>query len=462
MYDFDLTIIGAGPAGGAAAAEAARLGARVALVERHRMGGTCLNYGCDPTKAMLYVAERLHQARTSARYGLKIRSARANWAAVRRYVSDVVDTMRGGSDEDARKSVAEQGIAVFDGTAVFRDAHTLLIDERPLRSERFIIATGTRSLPPPIPGLAEQGYITNREAVNLEHLPKRLAIIGGGPVGVEFAQIFSRFGVRVTLVEQETRILGRQDADLTQQLAALLQDEGITIKVGTAVEAVEAVPSGKRLRLRRAGAKRAHTLVVDEIMVATGFRPDVGALRLDAAGVEVDEHGSIVVDHTLRTTVEHIWSAGDVSSRYQFTNVASEQGKIAARNALCNAGEPFDGRAVPSCVYTAPALAMVGATEDELRQQGCTFRVATLPFDKVERAIAEGRTAGSARLLVGSDDQILGAHILAHRADDLVAAFALAMHARVPAGQVANTLMPYPTRSAAVRLLARRAEGLAD
>jgi pyruvate/2-oxoglutarate dehydrogenase complex dihydrolipoamide dehydrogenase (E3) component len=456
MFDYDLLIIGAGPAGGSAADEAAGRGARVALVERHRMGGTCLNYGCDPTKAMLYIAEQLHNARTSAGYGLDIRSARLNWGRMRSYVDGVIDAMRGGSDADARASVERTGVDVLDGTAAFRDPHTVLVDERPVRAERVLIAAGSRASVPPIPGLAECGYITHREAVALPALPRRLAIIGGGPVGVEFAQIFSRFGSRVTIVEQDARLLSRLDAGLAGRLADLFQHEGIRVEVATALEGVERVPRGKRLRLRRSGAKRVHTLVVDEILVAAGFRPDLGALNLEAAGVTLDERGSIAVDATLHTSAAHIWAAGDIASQYQFTNVASAQGRLAAANALGGRPQRFDSQVVPGCVYTAPTLAMVGALEEDLRAQGVAYRCATVEMAQVERAIAESRTQGAVKLLVGDNGRILGAHALAYGADNLIASFAVAMQAGMTVAALADTLMPYPTAASAVQRVARR------
>jgi pyruvate/2-oxoglutarate dehydrogenase complex dihydrolipoamide dehydrogenase (E3) component len=456
MFDYDLLIIGAGAAGSSAADEAAGRGARVALVERHRMGGTCLNYGCDPTKAMLYIAEQLHSARTSAGYGIDIRSARLNWGQMRSYVDGVINTIRGGSDADARAAVERSGVAVLGGTAVFRDPHTVLVDGRPVRAERVLIAAGSHVSVPHIPGLAELGYITNREAVSLPELPRRLAIIGGGPEGVEFAQIFSRFGARVTLIDHEPHLLGHMDADLAKILTELLEREGIRVETSTGLEAVERAPGGKRLQLRSVGAKRAHTLVVDEILVATGFKPDLSALHLEAAGVEIDERGAIGVDATLRTSVPHIWAAGDIASRFLLTNVAAQQGRLAAVNALGDTSEPFDDRVVPGCVYTRPMLAMVGALEGKLRADGVDVRCATVAMAEVERAVVEGHSEGAVKLLVDGKGRILGAHALAYSADNLIASFAVAMRAGMTVAALADTLMPYPTAASAVQRVARR------
>ncbi|HEX5691652.1 MAG TPA: NAD(P)/FAD-dependent oxidoreductase, partial [Roseiflexaceae bacterium] len=330
---FDVLVIGAGPAGGGAAAAAAEGGASVAQVERDQIGGTCLNYGCDPTKALLHTAHLLYNARHAERYGLEIPSAKADWPAVLKHVDRLIDQMRGGDDAQAREKIArEQGIKLFKGEARFVSPHEVAVGKRTLRAEQFIIATGSQAVVPEIDGLQQAGFITNKEAVSLRELPRRLAIVGGGPIGIEFAQMFARFGVEVTVLEQAPTMLAKDDRELADTLCELLATQGIRLETEAEVTQVRRAEGGKRLTVTHKGGET-EQLEVDELLIAIGFKPAIEALDLQAAGVETDDKG-IVVDKLLRTSVPHIWAVGDVASEYQFTHVAFEQGRLAAQNAL--------------------------------------------------------------------------------------------------------------------------------
>jgi pyruvate/2-oxoglutarate dehydrogenase complex dihydrolipoamide dehydrogenase (E3) component len=453
---FDILVIGAGPAGGAAAAAAAERGVRVAQVERDKIGGTCLNYGCDPTKTLLHTAHLLCTARHAERYGLRIPSAEADWGAVLARVERLQDQMRGGDDEEARTKIArEQGIELLRGEARFRSPHQVAVGERTLRAEQVIVATGSQPVVPDIDGLREVGFITHKEAVLLPELPRRLAILGGGPIGIEFAQLFARFGVEVTVLEQAPSLLAKDEPELADLLCELLVKQGIRLETEAEVRQVKRTTGGKRLTIQCATGDD-EQLEVDELLVAIGFTPALDTLDLEVAGVETTDSG-IRVDATLRTSVSHIWAAGDVASAYQFTHVATEQGRLAAQNALANEPRPFDDRAIPWVTYTDPELAHVGQTEEQLREKGVAYTVGRTPMADVERAVITGQTDGLVKLLVGSDGTILGGHILAAGAGELIAPVVLAMRAGLTAEQLASVILPYPTLAAGVRRAAEAA-----
>ncbi len=454
---YDLLVIGAGAAGSSAVSDARKDGRRVALVERNILGGTCLNYGCDPTKTLLDTARLLYRARHSGEYGLRISQAQLDWPQVLARVQQVILHLRGGTNEQASAQLARQGIDVLQGEASFVTPHKLEVAGSSIEAERIIIATGCETVVPPIEGLHEAGFITNVQAVSLPTLPRRLAIIGGGAIGIEFAQLFSRFGVEVTVLERSPQLLDKEDRELADQLCELLSSkERIRLETGAELRRVQKDGACKRLTVRHhSGAEE--ELVVDEILLALGRHPELESLHPEAAGVKTGKKG-IEVDATLRTNVPHIWAAGDVTGEYQFTHVAAEQGKLAARNAFARQAQPFDDRAIPWATFTDPALAHVGKTEEQLREAGTTYHVGRASFSQNERAIIEGETAGLVKLLVDAQGQILGGHILAAHGDDLLAPIVLAMHARIPVTELAATILPYPTLSEAVRAAAGAVE----
>ena len=450
---YDLVVIGAGAAGSSAVSAAQKEDRRIALVERNILGGTCLNYGCDPTKTLLHTARLLYQAQHAGHDGLRLPQALADWTQVQARVQQVIKQLRGGTNEEAIAQLTRQGIDVLQGEASFVTSHELRVGGRSIKAERILIATGCETVVPPIEGLHEAGYITNVQAVSLPSLPRRLAIIGGGAIGVEFAQMFSRFGVEVTVLERSPQLLDKEDREVAEQLCNLLSNEGIRFETGAELRRVEKGSQGyKRLTIRHeSGAEE--QLAVDELLLAIGRRPELQSLHLEAAGIKSGKKG-IEVDATLRTNVPHIWAAGDITGGYQFTHVAAEQGKLAAHNAFAREARPFDERAIPWATFTDPALAHVGKTEEQLREKGIAYHTGRASFSQNERAIIEGATAGQVKLLVGEQGRILGGHILATHGDDLLAPLVLAMHANIPISDLAATVLPYPTLSEAVRLAA--------
>lgn len=437
---YDVLIIGAGAAGSTVVDALCKQGRRVALIEKDKMGGTCLNYGCDPTKTMLYTAELLYQAQNAGPYGIHIDSAKVEWSSLLKRIEQVQNEMRGGTPEEANQAMRKRGVDLVIGQAKFVSPHAVEVNGQRLEADKFLIATGVRSAIPNVPGLEEAGYITNKRAVSLPQLPERLAIIGGGQLGIEFAQIFSRFGVEVAVFEGSERIMSGDDAELVAELRQILTGEGIRIETGAKLVRVEQIADGKRLSFEDGST---HT--VDEILLAAGRTPNIETLNLDAAGVESDPQKGILVDETLRTSVDHIWAGGDVAGAYRFTHVAENHGEVIVHNMTSNTPKAFDPTVISWATYTDPSLATVGRTEEELGEKGIAYRVFTQKFSEIPKALATGWKAGRVKLLVGEDDSILGGHILAKQAGDLLAPIILAMQCQLPISAVADTTFPYPT-----------------
>jgi pyruvate/2-oxoglutarate dehydrogenase complex dihydrolipoamide dehydrogenase (E3) component len=454
-HAYDLLVIGAGAAGSTAATTAAGDGKRVALIERDKIGGTCLNYGCDPTKTLIYIADLLYKAHHAERFGLRISEASFDWPSVLSWVQQVQNQIRGGTSEEAAAALSQKGIEVLIGEAAFLSPRELSIAGKSVSASRIIIAAGDENIVPPIEGLDGVGYITNVQAISLPTLPRRLAILGGGAIGMEFAQLFHRFGVEVTVMERGQALLDKEDRELADALCKLLTDEGLRLETNVELRRAQRVSSGKCLTIR-CGEREEEQLVVDEILLAIGRRPSLASLHLERAGIKISKKG-IEVDATLRTSQPHIWAAGDVTGALQFTHVAYEQGKLAAQNAFASDPRRFEGHVIPWVTYTKPALSHVGKTEEQLRQEGADYRVARMFFNDVERSVAEGKTGGLVKLLVDKQGMILGGHILAEEAGDLLAPIILAMQTGATVATLAATIMPYPNMVEGVRWAADKA-----
>ncbi len=463
---YDAIIIGAGAAGSSAVNLLNDAGKRVALIERDDLGGTCLNYGCDPTKTMLHAAKLLRDAQHHAPdYGVHIDNATLDWEELLARIVEVQRDMRGGTREEARRAMRERGIDLVIGEASFVDPQTVEVitfqngsdgETQQISADQFLLATGVRTECPPIDGLAEAGYITNREAVQLAAPPKRLGILGCGPLGVEFAQMFNRFGTQVTAFEQSDTILSKDDNELSNALQGLLEDEGIVFHLGGTVQRVEQTSGGKRIVFEGKDGMEQH-VDVDEILLSAGRTPNTDQLNLEAAGVDCDEAKGILTDETLRTNVSHIWAAGDVITPYKFTHIAEKHGERAAQNMLGDV-QPFDFTAVVWATYTSPELAHLGQTKQQLDEDGVDYSELSQPFSSVPRAQAEGKTDGQIKMLVGNSGEILGAHVLGHSAGELLAPVLVAMHAGMKATELGSLIFPYPTLSEAVGMVAGKFE----
>jgi pyruvate/2-oxoglutarate dehydrogenase complex dihydrolipoamide dehydrogenase (E3) component len=459
---YDLLVIGAGTGGLVSAAIGAALGARVALVERSRMGGDCLNHGCVPSKAVLRAARSWAEASGSAeRFGGPAVTGPGDFSAamdrMRRIRAEI-------SDVDAAARFASLGVDVFFGDARFDSESSVLVNgETRLRFRRAILATGARAAVPPIPGLDTVGYLTNETIFDLRELPASLVVLGAGPIGCELAQAFARFGSTVTLVDMEERVLPREEPDAAALVQAALERDGVRFIGGAKVTRVER---------GRAGANGATTVVFeadgeedrvegDALLLALGRTPNL-ELELDVAGVDHDRQG-VRTDDRLATTNRRIYAVGDIASPFQFTHAADAQARLAVRNALFFGRQKARDLVIPWATYTSPELARVGMSTAEADEAGVEIDTVTIPLDDVDRARLDGATDGFVRIHVRKDtDKIVGATIISPQAGDLIAQVAQAMTLGIGLEKLSGVVFPYPTTAEALRKAAdaRRRERL--
>ena len=444
---YNLVVIGAGTAGLVTAAAAAALGARVALIEKHLMGGDCLNVGCVPSKSMLRAAKAAHEARRASTFGIHAGEVRVDFPAVMQRVRAVRADI---SPHDSARRFGELGVDVFLGPASFSSRETVDVNGAKLRFRSAVICTGARPAIPDIPGLVTAGFLTNESVFNISSLPARLAVIGGGAIGCELAQAFQRLGSQVTLVHNKARLLDREDDDAAMLLAQVFAREGIRILSPARITRVSLSAEGKTLQYESNGGTA--SVVVDEILVAAGRTPNVESLNLAVAGVGFDARQGVRVDDHLRTTNRRIFAAGDVCLHWKFTHAADFTARIAVQNALFLGRKRLSALNMSWCTYTDPEIAHVGLSEREAEKRGVPCQSFLQPFSGVDRAITDGVTEGYVKILVRrGTDKICGATIMAPRAGDLIAEIAVAMKARLGLGELANVIHPYPTLAEAIR-----------
>jgi len=434
----DLCVIGAGSGGLAVAAGAVQMGASVVVVERGRMGGDCLNYGCVPSKSLLAAAKLADGWRHGVEFGVFYQPPRIDFAAV----ADSVERVIGGvAPNDSQERFERLGVQVIRAEARFIDRRTAQAGGVLIRPRRFVIATGSRPVVPPIPGLDSVPYFTNETIFANRERPEHLIVIGGGPIGVELAQAYRRLGAAVTVVDAGP-ILPHDDAELAGHLLRLLAAEGITLKPSVAVEAIARRETGVEVTL--ANGER---IAGSHLLVAAGRRPDHAALNLVSAGIEATPHG-ITVDARLRTTNRRAFAIGDAAGGPQFTHIALYHAGIVIRNALFRLPARVDYRALPWVTYTDPELAQVGLIEAAAKAAGA-IRVLRWPFADNDRAHTERDTAGAIKVITHRNGRIIGATILGAGAGDLILPWALAISQKLRIGAMANLIVPYPTRGEA-------------
>jgi pyruvate/2-oxoglutarate dehydrogenase complex dihydrolipoamide dehydrogenase (E3) component len=449
MPEFDLAVIGAGAAGLSVTAVGAQLGLRVALIERDRMGGDCLNSGCVPSKALLAAAHAAEAARGMGRFGLRLPEPDIDWAAVQAHVHGVIEAIA-PTDSEARFRAL--GATVLRGEARFTASDTLSVDGRRFTARRIVIAAGSTAAVPPIPGLDRVPHLTNATLFDLAERPDHLLILGGGPIGLEMADAFAGLGSRVSVVEAAT-IAGREDPELVAGLRDALSARGVTMLEGTMVAAVEPGPA-----LVLADGRR---IAGSHLLVAAGRRPNLDALDLPAGHVRAGP-GGVATDGGLRSlTNRRVYAVGDIADPLgigprAFTHVGSYHAGIVIRRALFRMPAWIDYAALPRVTYTNPELAQVGATEAEARAAGRKVAILRWPLPDNDRAIAERDTAGLVKLVVAGD-RVIGAGILAPNAGEMIGLWGLAIAQRVKLSAMASLIIPYPTRSEAGK---RAASGL--
>jgi len=433
------------------AAGAAGLGGKVALIERHLLGGDCLNVGCVPSKAVISASRAVHHARNSAQFGVSGGQGLgidfgAAMERMRRLRADI------SQHDSARRFRDELGVDVFIGQGCFSGPDTVEVAGKTLRFKRAAVCSGARAAAPPIPGLEAAGYYTNETIFSLTELPPRMAVIGAGPIGCEMAQAFARFGSRVSLIEMGTQILGREDGAAAGILHGVLVREGIDLQLGVKIVGVETDARGKILHLERDGQRT--DVTVDVLLVGVGRTPNIDGLGLERAGITFDRTGVLVNDR-LQTSNPHVYAAGDICFPYKFTHTADALARILIANALFMGRQKASALTIPWCTYTDPEIAHVGMYEADARQNGMEVTTLTVSLADIDRAVLDGETEGFARIhLRKGSDKILGATIVARHAGEMINEFSLAITNGLGISAIGKTIHPYPTQAEVIKRLA--------
>jgi dihydrolipoyl dehydrogenase len=451
MPDYDLAVIGSGPGGYVSAIHAARLGAKVAIVEQKasEWGGTCLNWGCIPTKALIQSAEVLAAVRRAGEFGVKLPGEpQVDWPAMQARKDKVVSSLRQG----VQGLLKANGVEMIVGRGRLAGATRVAVDGRELDARHVLLAPGSLVALPPVPG-ADQA-LTSDTILGISEIPARLVVIGGGVVGMEFAGIFSQLGSRVTVVEMLDQLLTPLDPDVAGRFQQLMAKRGVEFHLSAKVEAVERSGGGFKVR------SSAGELEADQVLVATGRRPNTADLGLEEAGVAMDR-AAIKVDAHLRTSAEGVWAIGDATAISMLAHTASYQGEIAVTNALAEKRISADYSAIPACVYTDPEIAFVGLSEAQARAAGQEVKVGSFPFSALGRAQVLGETAGLVKVVSDGSGYLLGVTIMGPRATDLIAEAVLALHQGLTAAELAHAVHAHPTLPEAIAEAALDVEGRA-
>jgi len=450
-YDFDMIVIGGGAAGLTTSAISASFGAKTLLTERARLGGDCTWTGCIPSKTILKAAKVAHEIRHAGLYGLADQPLKFDFGKMMARLHKVRDDVY--EDADKPEVYEAMGVEVRFGKARFVDAHTIELEgshgTARITGRYITIAAGATALIPPLEGLGDVPYLTSETLFEISCQPARLAILGGGPVGTEMAQAFTRLGTEVTVIETDATILKKDDPELTAMLKEHLEGEGVRYLLNARATSVSLTNGLINIRIDQCGTSR--VVETDSLLLATGRRPNLTGLDLEAAGVAYT-NGGVTVDDRCRTTRRHIYAIGDVTGRYHFTHMSEHMGKVAASNAILKIPLRIDARHVPWATYTEPELAHVGARERDLGERGSRYRVYRFPYAKLDRAITEGTTHGLIKVFAKPfSGKILGATILGMGAGELIAEYGLAMRNGVTLRQISDTIHAYPTYGLGVR-----------
>ncbi|HUI68118.1 MAG TPA: mercuric reductase [Nitrospirota bacterium] len=449
---YNLVVIGAGTAGLVAAAGAAGLGAKVALIERNLMGGDCLNVGCVPSKGIIRAGRAIYDVRTADKFGvtcganvsIDFGKAMERMRRIRAEISD---------HDSVERFSKELGIDVFLGQGKFVGPDSIEVEGRRLRFKKAAICTGARAAAPPVPGIKETGYLTNETVFWLTELPRRFAVIGGGPIGCELAQTFARMGSQVTILQRGGHVLPREDSDAAEIVHRSLIRDGIALRLKAKILSVEKRVTEKIVIVEEDG--RTAALAVDEILVGVGRVPNVEGLDLEKAGIAYDHHKGVKVNDRLQTSNSRVFAAGDICFRYKFTHTADAMARIVIANALFMARQKASVLVIPWCTYTDPEVAHVGMHEKEAKEKGLEVLTITVPLSDLDRALLDGETEGFARVhLKKGSDKLLGGTIVARHAGEMVNELSLAMTAGIGLSVIGKTIHPYPTQAEAIKKLA--------
>jgi mercuric reductase len=450
--EYDLLIVGSGAAAFAAGIRARDLGASVALCEANTIGGTCVNIGCVPSKAMLAAAGAYHRAGESPFPGAPTSRGPLDLAALVRAKDGLVDEMRA---EKYEHLADEYGFTLLCGRGRFTGPESFLCEATEIRADHYVIATGASPSVPPIPGLGESGYLTSTTALELKDLPDSIAVIGANAIGLEMGQLFLHLGSHVTFLEALPRIAPFEEPEVSEALAKILRDEGAEVHAGVKISRIERDGERRSVTFERNGGIEEH-VVAERILVATGRRPNTPGLGLEVAGVELTDRGAVKVDEFMRTTNPRVWAAGDVTGALQFVYVAAAQGSLVADNAIGKADRPLDLSALPRVTFTSPPIASVGMTVDEAEAAGHPVDSRVLDLSAGPRALVDRDVRGLVKLVVDAESgRVLGVQMLADSAGDVILAGVYAVKSGMTITEIAETWAPYLTMSEGLKLAAQ-------
>lgn len=445
---YDALIIGSGQAGNPLATALADAGQRVALIEENLLGGSCINYGCSPVKSMLASAERAHQVRTAARYGVQGTEPTVDIAAVIARKDEIIGEMREGVRSNLTKE--HKGITVLEGHAAFTGPRNIVFTPtkgpvQELTAKRIFINTGTRATIPEIEGLDGLPYLSTTQLLDLKELPEHLVILGGGYIGLEFSQMYRRLGCEVTIIESGKQLLEREDDDVCESLSEILTKEGVEIVLNAEVRLVSRNAEG--IFTLTASTKQGERRIRGtHLLVATGRTPNTDTLGLDQAGIKLDDKQFIEVNAQLETNVRGVYALGDVHGGPQFTHISYDDYRVVRDNLLTRGKRrSAKQRPLPYCVYTEPQLGRIGLNESQAQEEGITYRVATMPVSTIGRARETGHTGGFWKVLVDAKDQIIGATVLSAEGGEIMTMFQLAMMGKLKYQQLQNMVIAHPS-----------------
>lgn len=442
VYEFDMGVIGGGAAGLTITSGAAQLGAKTLLIEKEKkLGGDCLHFGCVPSKTLIKTAYVYHLMKHSREFGLPaIDVPPVDFGEVSKRIQSVISVIQ---KHDSEERFCSLGARVEFGEAKFEDPHTIQLNSKRFTAKNWVIATGSSPVTPPIKGLNNTPFITNREIFYLDHLPKSMIILGGGPIGTEMGQAFCRLGTDVTVVDRADQILGKEDKDMADSVMNVMRSEGVVFHLNVSIESVEDIGAEKKVIIKGSNGNTID-LIAETILVAMGRKVNTEGLGLEAIGVELHRRG-VKVDQRLRTGQKHIYAAGDASGGFQFTHAAGYEGGIVISNAIFHLPRKTDYTFLPWCTYSDPALGSIGMNERMAKAAGINYSVWTEAFKDNDRSLAEGEKTGMIKMILNEKEKPIGVQILGPHAGDLISEWVALLNGKVKLSTLAAAVHPYPT-----------------